>query len=195
MSDSKLASRRNFLKGTTAAAAGLTLSSLARSAHAAGSDVVKIALIGCGGRGNGAAFDCLTANDQVKIIAVADAFEGNAKGAANRLNRTFKKDGKADIPPANVFVGLDAYKKAIDCGVDMIIQATPPGFRPAHYEYAINAGKHVFMEKPCCVDAPGFNKLMKANKLADEKGLKVVVGLQRRHDSGYQGGIQEIHEG
>ena len=198
MSDSREVSRRDVLKGSTAAAAGLALAgglSFARTAHAAGSDVVKIALIGCGGRGQGAAFDCLGANEQVKIVAVADAFEGNARGAADRLNRTFKKEGKADVAPDHVFVGLDAYKKAIDCGVDMIIQATPPGFRPAHYEYAINAGKHVFMEKPCCVDAPGFNKLMKANKLADEKGLKVVVGLQRRHDSGYQGGIEEIHNG
>ncbi len=193
MNDLKLASRRSFLKGTTAAAAGLTLSGLARSAHAAGSDVLKIALIGCGGRGQGAAENCLTANDNVKIIAVADAFEGRAKGAANGLNRKFK--GKADIAPDHVFVGLDAYQKAIDCGVDMIIQATPPGFRPAHYEYAIKAGKHVFMEKPCCVDAPGFKKLMAANKLADEKGLKVVVGLQRRHDSGYLGGVKEIQDG
>ena len=117
------------------------------------------------------------------------------RGPPSGLNREFKGEGKADIPAEKVFVGLDAYKKAIDCGVDMIIQATPPGFRPAHYEYAIKAGKHVFMEKPCCVDAPGFNTLMKANQLADEKGLKVVVGLQRRHDSGYQGGIEEIHNG
>lgn len=193
MSDLKLASRRNFLKGTTAAAAGLTLSSLARTAHAAGGDTIKIALIGCGGRGSGAAENCLTANENVKIVAVADAFEGRASWAARNLNRKFP--GKASIAPDHVFVGLDAYKKAIDCGIDMIVQATPPGFRPAHYEYAIKAGKHVFMEKPCCVDAPGFNKLMAANKLADEKGLKVVVGLQRRHDSGYIGGVKEIQDG
>src|SRR5271169_6130808 len=101
MSDSREVSRRDMLKGSTAAAAGLTLAGglgFTRVAHAAGSDVVKIALIGCGGRGNGAAFDCLSANDQVKIVAVADAFEGNAMGAADRLNKTFKKEGKADIP-------------------------------------------------------------------------------------------------
>jgi myo-inositol 2-dehydrogenase / D-chiro-inositol 1-dehydrogenase len=125
---------------------------------------------------------------------VADAFEGHAKGAANRLNREFKKSGQADIPPDRVFVGLDAYQKAIACA-DMVILATPPGFRPMQYEAAIKAGKHVFMEKPCCVDAPGFRKLMEANKLADEKGLKVGVGLQRRHQASYLGGIQDIRDG
>jgi predicted dehydrogenase len=196
MSDTKRTSRRDFLKATTAATAGLSLAgglSFTRSAHAAGSDVLKIALIGCGGRGHGAAENCLAANENVKIIAVADAFADRAKSAAAGLNKKFQD--KADITPDHIFAGLDAYQKAIDCGVDMIIQATPPGFRPAHYEYAIKAGKHVFMEKPCCVDAPGFNKLMAANKLADEKGLKVVVGLQRRHDAGYQAGVKEIQDG
>jgi predicted dehydrogenase len=168
---------------------------VARSAHAAGGDQLKVALIGCGGRGNGAAFDCLGAGDNIKIVAVADAFEGNAKGAADRLNKEFKSKGKADIAPDHVFVGLDAYKKAVDCGVDLVLLATPPGFRPSQYAYAIQAGKHVFMEKPCCVDAPGFRTLMEANKMADDKGLKVVVGLQRRHEAGYIDGVKKIHDG
>ena len=99
------------------------------------------------------------------------------------------------VSPEKTFWGLDAYQKAIDSGVDMVILATPPGFRPLHYKAAIEAGKHVFMEKPCCVDAPGYRSLLETNKLADEKGLKVGVGLQRRHDAGYVNGIQKIHDG
>jgi predicted dehydrogenase len=148
-----------------------------------------VALIGCGGRGNGAAADCLTASQQsqvkTKIVAVADAFEPQARNAARRLK----------VPEDRTFVGLDAYQKAIDCGVDMVILAGPPGFRPSHYEAAIKAGKHVFMEKPCCTDAPGYRKLLAANKLADEKRLKVGVGLQRRHDAGYIAGVKEIQDG
>jgi len=200
MSDIKRPSRRDFLKGAAATTAGIALAgslNIARTAHAAGPDQIKVALIGCGGRGNGAAQDCLEAakltSDNVKIIAVADAFEGQAKGAANGLNRL--GPAKADIPPDRVFVGLDAYQKAIDCGVDMVILGTPPGFRPMQYAYAIQKGKHVFMEKPCCADAAGFRMLMEANKLADQNGLKVGVGLQRHHESGYIGGVKQIQDG
>ena len=196
MSSGNRSSRRDFLGRSALAAAGVTVLGglgIARSAHAAGLDQIKLALIGCGGRGTGAASDCLGSNENVKIVAVADAFEDCAKRAAAHLNGHFK--GKADITPERTFVGFDAYQKAIDSGVDMVILATPPGFRPMHYEAAIKAGKHVFMEKPCCTDAPGFNKLMEVNKLADQKGLKVGVGLQRRHDRGYMEGVKRIHEG
>lgn len=189
-------SRRDFLKGSAAAAAGAALVgnlNVARNAHAAGPDQIKVALIGCGGRGKGAAHDCLGVNDNLKIVAVADAFESNAKDAAAGLKRAFPE--KVDISDDRVFVGLDAYQKAINCGVDLVLLASPPGFRPQHYSAAIAAGKHVFMEKPCCTDAPGFRVLMEANKLADEKGLKVGVGLQRRHDQSYLNGIQEIRDG
>ncbi|MGA2257466.1 MAG: Gfo/Idh/MocA family oxidoreductase, partial [Thermoguttaceae bacterium] len=193
MSDSKLASRRTFLKGTTAAAAGLTLSSLTRSAHAAGSDKIKVALIGCGGRGSGAIRNCLDADPAIQVVAVADAFEGPATNAARSLKR--ERPDRVDIPKDRVFVGLDAYQKAIDCGIDMIVTATPPGFRPMIYNAAIAAGKHVFMEKPCCVDAPGFNLLMYTNKMAEEKGLKVGVGFQRRHPPEFIETIEKIHDG
>jgi len=186
-------SRRDFLKGAAAAGAALGSLSIARSAHAAFGGPLKAALIGCGGRGGGAASDMLSVADDVKIIAVADAFEGQAKGAANHLKRNFAE--KTDITPERVFVGLDAYQKAIACGVDLVLLATPPGFRPSHYKAAIEAGKNVFMEKPCCTDAPGFRMLMEANKLAEEKGLKVGVGLQRRNESSYLGGIKEIQDG
>ena len=190
MTNKSFVSRRYFLKGTTAAAAGATiLGSLnlgqARAADPAGNDEIKIALIGCGGRGKGAAKNNLNACENTKIVAVADAFEDSAVKAAKMY----------DVSPEKTFWGLDAYKKAIDAGVDMVILATPPGFRPLHYKAAIEAGKHVFMEKPCCVDSPGYRSLLDTNKMADKKGLKVGVGLQRRHDRSYDNGIAQIHEG
>ena len=190
MSNEKVKSRRRFLKNSSAVAAGTALAAglnlgSARMVHAQDNNKLKIALIGCGGRGNGAAGNNLKSCENTEIVAVADAFQGKAEGAAKRL----------DVVPENTFWGFDAYKKAIDAGVDMVILATSPGFRPLHYSAAIEAGKHVFMEKPCCVDAPGYRKLVEANALADQNGLKVGVGLQRRHDKGYVNGIQKIHDG
>jgi predicted dehydrogenase len=195
MSETQKPSRRDFLKGSTSAVAGVALAgglSIARSAHAQGDDQIKVALIGAGGRGNGAAQNCLNVKDNIKIVAVADAFEDRAKGVANDLR---KKGDRVDIPDDRIFVGFDAYKQAIDCGVEMVILATPPGFRPIHYRAAIEAGKHVFMEKPCCTDAPGFRSLMETNKMVDEKGLKVGVGLQRHHQKSYIEGMKRIHDG
>ncbi len=193
MSDSKLASRRQILQGTTAIAAGLTLTGVARTAHAGGSDKIKVALIGCGGRGSGAIRNCLDADPAIHVVAVADAFERPAVNQARDLKR--ERSDRVDIPDDHVFVGLDAYQKAIDCGIDMVVTATPPGFRPLIYGAAIKAGKNVFMEKPCCVDAVGFHKLMETNKLAEEKGLKVGVGFQRRHTPAFIETVEKIHEG
>ena len=193
MSDYPISSRRNFLKGTTAMAAGLALGGIARTAHAAGSDKIKVALIGCGGRGSGAIRNCMDADPAIQVVAVADAFENQAKNAAKNLIR--ERPDRVDIPNDRIFVGLDAYQKAINCGIDMIVTATPPGFRPMIYNAAIKAGKHVFMEKPCCVDAPGFHLLMETNKLAEEKGLKVGVGFQRRHTPAFVESVEKIHDG
>jgi predicted dehydrogenase len=193
----KHTSRREFLKRSAATAAGLTLAGglpLARSAHAAGGDTIKIALIGCGGRGTAAAVDCLIVPDQIKLIAVADAFADRAQGAVKRLKASEVRD-KVDVPPDRVFVGLDAYQKAIECGADAVLLVEPPGFRPAHYKAAVEAGKHIFMEKPCCVDAPGFRSLMETNKLADAKNLKVVVGLNTRHTPAAIETVKRIHDG
>jgi myo-inositol 2-dehydrogenase / D-chiro-inositol 1-dehydrogenase len=200
MSERQFEARRGFLKGSAATIAGVAVAggvnlTVARMAHAQGSDVLKAALIGCGGRGNGAVQNMLNATANTKLVAVADAFEGNATGTARRWRDNPKFKERVDVPDDRVFSGLDAYKKAIDSGIDMVIMAAPPGVRPLHYKAAIEAGKHVFMEKPCCVDAPGYRILVEANKMADEKGLKVGVGLQRRHNKGYVRGIQEIHDG
>jgi myo-inositol 2-dehydrogenase / D-chiro-inositol 1-dehydrogenase len=196
MNESKRPSRRDFLKSSSAVLASATLAAnlgIARSVHASSTDEMKVALIGCGGRGKGAAVNCLESCKNVKLVAVADAFENNAKGAADQLRAQFAD--RVDLPADRIFVGFDAYQKAINAGVDMVLLTTPPGFRPIHYKAAIAAGKHVFMEKPCCVDAPGFRSLMETNKLADDKNLKVVVGLQRHHQASYVETVKRIHDG
>ena len=196
MSDHKEATRRDFLKGTTLAAAGFALAgglNVARTAHAASSDELKIVLIGCGGRGTGAAENCLNSVKNVKLIAVADAFEDRAKGCVETLKK--KYGDRIDVPQDRVFVGFDAYQKAIAAGPEVVLIATPPGFRPIHYAAAVAANKHVFMEKPCCIDAPGFRSLQETNKLADEKNLKVVVGLQRHYQKPYIEAMKKIHDG
>ena len=178
-------SRREFLEGATAAAAGVALVGgldIARTAHAAGSDELKIALIGCGHRGTGAVRDCLASCENVRLVAMGDAFKEPPLGSLERLRKDetiIEKNAvtKIDVPADRIFVGLDAFQKVIDAGPDIVFLATPPGFRPAHYAAAVAAGKHVFLEKPICVDAPGFRWVMETNKAANEKGLKVAVGL------------------
>jgi len=197
MSQRTRPSRRDFLKNSTVAA-GVALAgglNIARMAHAAGGDELKIALIGCGGRGTGAVANCFEGCTNVKLIAVADAFADNAWSCLANLRKEPKYVDKIDVPEDRIFVGFDAYQQAIAAGPDIVFLTTPPGFRPIHYAAAIAAGKHVFMEKPCCVDAPGFRSLLKTNKLTDEKNLKVVVGLQRRRSKEYRPKIQAIHDG
>ncbi len=194
MSETSKTSRRSFLKKSSILAAGaMAVGSSVQNVHAAGSDQMKIALIGCGGRGKGAVHNHMAVNPNAKLVAVADAFEDNAQNVAKSFRESFKE--KADLPAERVFSGFDGYKQAIDAGADLMIIATPPGFRPIHFKAAIEAGKNVFMEKPCCVDAPGFRSLIESSKLADEKGLKVGVGLQRHHQKPYVETIEKIQEG
>ncbi len=185
MSETKKMNRRKFMKTQGAAVGTAAFLSQIPLVFGQASTEIKIALIGCGGRGNGACGNNLKACENTKIVAVADALQHKAEGAAKRFK----------LPKNKVFWGLDAYKKAIDSGVDMVILTTPPGFRPYHLMAAIQAGKNVFMEKPCCTDAPGFRVGIEACKLADQKKLKIGVGLQRRHDKGYVNGIKKIHDG
>ena len=171
---------------------------LSRSAHAAGSDLMRVALIGCGGRGSGAVTDRIQVQDNVKLVAVADAFEGRARGVANRLrNDNYEYKHLVDLPDDRVFIGFDGYKRAIDClsPGDQVLITTPPGLRPYQYRYAVEKGLHVFMEKPLFTDAPGYRHAMETNKMADEKGLKVCVGLQRRYEPHYYNWANEIAEG
>jgi predicted dehydrogenase len=187
-------SRRNFLRTSTATAAAIAGAfSVARSAHAAGSERLHVALVGAGGRGTGAAADCLRAAKHIKLVAIADAFEDRAQLSRKSLKKMFRD--QIDVPDERLFAGLDAYQKALACDVDLMIHGTPPGFRPLHYRAAIEAGKHVFMEKPCCVDAGGFRSLMETNKLAEQKNLKVGVGLFRRHMQSYLDTMAQLHAG
>ena len=185
--------RRDFLK-TTGVLAGASVvggMSVARGANASGSDLIKLALVGCGGRGRGALQQRLDVGDNVKVVAIADAFESAAKSAADAYSEM--EDDRYDLKDG-VFFGLDAYKKAID-KCDSVIIATAPGFRPIHFTYAVNAGKHVFMEKPCAVDARGYRMAIEAAKIADEKNLKVVCGYQRHYQNNYIGMVEQIKAG
>jgi predicted dehydrogenase len=191
-------SRRDFLKRSTAMAAGATLAgglTVARSAHAAGSDLVRIALIGAGGRGTGAAVEALNNKSypNVKLVAVADAFQNRAQNSLGQITRRCKD--KVDVPAERVFVGLDCHEKAIACGCDMVLLCGPPGFRPQQFEAAVKAGKHVFMEKPVCTDGPGYRRIVAANAEAKKKNLLVAVGHHLRHEDKHREVIKRIHDG
>lgn len=190
--------RRGFIKATSAILAGGAVAStlpIARSAHAFGSDEIKIGLVGCGGRGTGAAGQALATNSStnpVKLTAVADPFEFRITQAVGTLTK--EHSDRVDV--ANqTFIGVDAFRRLIDSKVDLVILTSPPGFRPLHFETAVKAGKHVFMEKPVAADAPGVRRVLEANKMAKAKKLAVAVGLQRHHESGYQATIAKLKEG
>ena len=189
-------SRRGFLSSTTKAAAGASLLAglpIERFVLGASpSDTVKVALIGCGGRGSGAANQALSTDGSVKLVAAADVHPDRLNGAISNLSKAHKD--KVDIKKENLFLGFDGYKKAIAMA-DVVILATPPGFRPMQFEEAVRQGKHVFMEKPVCVDAPGFRKVMAAAQEAKKKNLKVGVGLQRHHQAGYLETMKRLHDG
>jgi myo-inositol 2-dehydrogenase / D-chiro-inositol 1-dehydrogenase len=193
--------RRDFLKhsasiaAASAAAASAVFRAPAAYGAAASDETIKVALIGAGGRGTGAAVNALQTSGPIKLIAVADAFENNARNAVENLKNNPEVADKVDVASDKIFWGFDAYQKAIDAGPDVVILATPPGFRPMHFEAAVKAGRHVFMEKPVAVDAPGVRKVLEAAKAAKEKNLKVGVGLQRHHDPKYQDTIKRVQDG
>ncbi len=192
----KNSSRRDFIKASSAlAAAGISLNnmSIVKAANVSNDDTIRIGLIGCGGRGTGAAFNALSTSGKVKLVAMGDAFEDRLEGALRQLNK--KTPVRVDVAAENKFIGFDAYQKVIDSDVDLVILTTPPGFRPIHFEAAIAAGKHVFMEKPVAVDAPGIRKVLATAEEAKKKSLAVGVGLQRRHDPSYIETIKRIQDG
>jgi myo-inositol 2-dehydrogenase / D-chiro-inositol 1-dehydrogenase len=187
--------RRSFLKTGAVATATVAASSLPVELYAqvAGSDQKKLALIGCGGRGSGAAQQHLASKEgNVKLVAAADAFKGRMDGAVSSLKNKFPD--KVDVSEDRKFVGLDAFQAAIS-EADTVILATPPGFRPYHFKAAVEAGKHIFSEKPTCVDAVGARIYHEAAKLADTKNLKVVVGLQRHYQNVYLATLAKVKEG
>ncbi|MHB8523217.1 MAG: Gfo/Idh/MocA family protein [Limisphaerales bacterium] len=186
--------RRSFLQTTSTAVGGAVLGSLAieRFAHAAGDDTLKIALIGCGGRGSGAADQALSTQGSVKLVAMADAFKDRLEGSYSELKK--RHGDRVDVSDDQKFIGLDAYKQAIALA-DVAILATPPGFRPIHFEEAVRQGKNIFTEKPVGVDGPGIRRFLAAAEESKKKKLKVGVGLQRHHQLGYLETMQRLHGG
>jgi predicted dehydrogenase len=187
-------SRRDVLKTTAAASAAIAATSFASNfAYAAASDKIRVGLVGCGGRGTGAAGDCCLSNDNVELVAIGDVFPDRVEEAKKKLGE--KLGDKYKVGSDRAFVGFDAYKKVIASDVDLVILATPPGFRPMHIEAAVDAGKHIFAEKPVATDPAGIRKVLAAAEKIKQKKLAFVTGTQRRHDFGYNATIKKIHEG
>ncbi len=205
-SDQNPISRRLFLaKGTLATSASVLASAAilqggeapkaAPPVHAGETNVLKVVLVGCGGRGSGAIMQALTADKNIKLWAVADAFSDRANNIVAAMKKEFPN--QVEVSPERIFVGLDGYKKAIDTlgKGDVVILATPPAFRPLHFEYAVSKDLNIFAEKPVAVDVPGLRRIMAANKVAKEKGLHVAVGLNNRHYPRTEETIKAIHDG
>jgi myo-inositol 2-dehydrogenase/D-chiro-inositol 1-dehydrogenase len=188
-----LGQRRDFLKAGALLTGGLLLNQFAfATGHSGVDDTIKIALIGCGDRGTGAAFQALSTKANLKLVAMADAFQDRMDQSHKLLSERFKD--KVDVPADRRFIGFDAYKKAIALA-DVVLLATPPGFRPMHFEEAVDKGKHIFMEKPVAVDSPGIRKVLAAAEIAKKKKLNVVVGLQRRYQTNYREAMKRIQDG
>ena len=183
-------SRRDFMKKSAAAGAVLSVPSFVFANSQA---TLKVGVIGCGGRGTGAVTDCAAADPGVELWAMGDVFPDRLEGSSKYLSEQLK--GRYKVTKDRMFTGFDAYKQVIESGCDIVILASPPGFRPTHFAAAIAAGKHVFMEKPVATDAAGVRSVIEASKLAKQKNLAVVAGTQRRHDPGYVETINRIKDG
>jgi predicted dehydrogenase len=187
-------SRRDFIRTTSAAVVGGTLASTVNipGAFAAGSDEIRVGVIGCGGRGTGAIGNVLAAAPGVRLVAVGDLFPDRL---AESLKNLAKLGDKVAVPKEQQFTGWDAYEKVIASDVNYVILASPPGFRPAHLQAAIAAGKHVFTEKPVAVDAAGYKTVVAAAEMATQKGLGIAAGTQRRHHAAYREALKRLHDG
>jgi myo-inositol 2-dehydrogenase/D-chiro-inositol 1-dehydrogenase len=189
-------SRRAFVQTTAAATAAMMFPG---GASVAGSDVIRVGVIGCGGRGTGAAMDCMRSSDGVEIVALGDLLPDRlaecranlAKGTADNAALA----AKYKVTDERVFSGFDAYQKVLAADIHYVILATPPGFRPTHLAAAVAAGKHIFSEKPVAVDSAGIRSVLATYELAKQKGLGVGVGTQRRHQAEYVPTLKRIHDG
>jgi predicted dehydrogenase len=194
-------SRRAFLGAAGTAAVGGVLGVtanpwLARAAHVSSEETLKVGLIGCGGRGTGAILDSLESSPLTRLHAIGDVFQERVNSCREQLRGQEKAlANRCNVPDDRVFVGFDATEKVLASGVDMVILATPPGFRPRQMQKAIEAGKHVFMEKPVAVDPEGVRIVAAAAKLAEQKRLNIVTGTQRRHEQCYLEAIKRVRDG
>lgn len=188
--------RRDFMKTATTAALGAAIvpdSRVFAAGPVAGSDAIRIGLVGCGGRGTGAVEDALNSSSGVTLVAMGDLFGDRLTSSRTRLAEKF---GKAiDVTEDRSFTGFDAYKRVLASDVNYIILATPPGFRPIHLAAAVEAGKNIFTEKPVAVDGPGIRSVLATYDQARTKGLGIAAGTQRRHQTGYLETMKRIHDG
>ncbi|MBN2130970.1 MAG: Gfo/Idh/MocA family oxidoreductase [Sedimentisphaerales bacterium] len=200
---SESVSRRTFMHGSVASFVALGVGG--GRLFAAGSDTIRVGLVGCGSRGTGAVRNCVDSAPNLEITALGDVFKDRVDACLKTLKTDGDKDwsssqpwryaGKVKVTPETCFTGFDAYKKVIAADVDLVILATPPHFRPIHLKAAIEAGKHVFMEKPVAVDPVGIRSVLASSEMARRKGLAIVAGTQRRHDPRYMEVMKRVHAG
>ena len=193
-------SRRSFLKKSALAGLGTVLTRHGY-VHAQGADTLRVGLIGCGGRGTGAGIiDCAESAEGIELVAIGDLFQDHMEQAPERIKSNLERRGLSasdiyKVTPDTTFVGFDAYQKVIDSEVDLVILASPPQFRPKHLKAAVDAGKHVFVEKPIAVDPEGVRSVLDSSAKAKENGLTLVAGTQTRRRSGYRELIKRIQDG
>ncbi len=207
-SNSQRPDRRQFLQSSIAAATAVSplLASGATNApegqeekaptvHEGSSDIIRIGLVGCGGRGTGAVVNALMADPLVELVSMGDTFADRAELCLENLQADENVGSRISIDKDHIFSGFDAYKAVVDSGIDVVLLATPPHFRPEHFAYVVEQGKHCFIEKPVAVDAPGVLSIQKSSEIAKQKGLSVVSGLCWRYDEGVQATMQQIQDG
>ncbi|NQT80095.1 MAG: Gfo/Idh/MocA family oxidoreductase [Candidatus Aminicenantes bacterium] len=186
-------SRRDFIKVSSTASLAAMVSGTG-VLFATGSDRIRVGLIGCGGRGTGAAIDCVNSSPNIVITAMGDLFKDRLDRSLGRLTEKLKKENLL-VSKDTCFAGFDAFKKVLACDIDMVILAAPPHFRPRHLKAAVEANKHIFMEKPVAVDPIGVRSIIASSKLAKQKKLGIVAGTQRRHQAHYVEIMKRIHKG
>lgn len=182
--------RRSFLKRSAVATTSVTTFHVLNAKTSQAADPIKVGVIGCGGRGKAAMENAIRAADNVQVVALADLFPDKIEEAKKRLAKSDQS-----VEDDHCFTGFDAYKQIMKTEVDYVILTTPPVFRPQMVEAAVRAGKHIFMEKPAAVDAPGIRRIIAAGKEAEQKGLTIVAGTQRRHDPGYVETVKRLQDG
>ncbi|MEZ6036340.1 MAG: Gfo/Idh/MocA family oxidoreductase [Planctomycetota bacterium] len=193
--------RRSFLYTAAAAAAAQRLGSaqfqarMHRDARGQGSDELRIGMIGCGGRGSGAISQALSTKGPTRLYAIADMFEDRLEGCLDALSENDSLAKRAEVPAERRFVGPDAFLGVMASQCDVVVIATPPHFRPSHFEAAVAAKKHIFFEKPVAVDGPGVRRVLNAADKGKQMGLSIVSGLQRHHQNGYLAAMERIHNG
>ena len=193
LSSQPATSRRDFLTAS-AVAAGATLLGTLPAVHAAGGDTLKVGLVGCGGRGTGAATQAMNADPNVKLFAMGDAFADRLQGSLEQLKSDGAIKAKIDVAPDRCFTGFDAYKQVIAC-CDVVLLCSPPHFRPDHIKAAIEAGKHVFCEKPVATDSHGVHSVLDSCRKAKDKNLSIVSGLCYRYEHGKRETMKRVHDG